>query len=264
MKTITFNVQGAKLEPTAFKAISYMESIFNMDFVWSDWHNADLRLLETNKGGWAGAWLPDAHRIEIDTWSAPNFGIVLHEIGHWAGLDHNDSITNPARTIMQGPGNSLSWNQYRDITGFGNIDLIELNAKFGMAESYTAPLWGTPWADGNMQGNSRDNEIRGGDGADTIFGFAGDDILYGGKGTVDADASGDRLEGGAGNDVLYGNGGIDFLNGGDGDDVLIGGAGDDILIGGAGRDIFLLSGNDQLLDFNPLEDVIMTYGEWIA
>ena len=53
-------------------------------------------------------------------------------------------------------------------------------------------------------GNSLDNIITGGAGADTLSGGAGNDTL----------------NGGAGNDFLYGDAGSDTLNGGDGDDWL--------------------------------------------
>jgi len=82
-----------------------------------------------------------------------------------------------------------------------------------------------------LTGNSLDNEIAGGAGADTISGMAGDDTL----------------NGNAGNDTIFGNEGKDLLNGGDGNDTLYGGLSDDIANGGAGVDIIYGDdGNDKL------------------
>ena len=73
-----------------------------------------------------------------------------------------------------------------------------------------------------VTGNSLNNTLTGGKGADTIYGNAGND----------------KISGGTGADLLYGGDGNDSLNGGDGADFLIGGAGTNTLTGGKGNDIF--------------------------
>jgi Ca2+-binding RTX toxin-like protein len=94
-------------------------------------------------------------------------------------------------------------------------------------------------------GNTLDNVIVGGAGADRLSGGGGNDRLEGGAGA-------DSLDGGLGNDALFGGLGNDTLNGGTGNDTLTGGAGDDLLIGGAGADVFVFApgdGKDTVQDF---------------
>jgi Ca2+-binding RTX toxin-like protein len=63
-------------------------------------------------------------------------------------------------------------------------------------------------------GNTLNNDITGGSGADTLYGGDGYDQLYGGGG-------GDFLYGGADGDVLSGGTGADYMEGNSGDDVYI-------------------------------------------
>jgi Ca2+-binding RTX toxin-like protein len=68
------------------------------------------------------------------------------------------------------------------------------------------------------------------------------------------------INGTSGNDTLTGTSGADKISGGDGSDFLYGKGGSDQLIGGAGIDTFVfdtkLDGSiDQILDFNPAQDV---------
>lgn len=77
-----------------------------------------------------------------------------------------------------------------------------------------------------IEGDDRDNRIRGAHGAYTIFANAGDDRLRGLGGD-------DWLYGGAGEDNLYGGAGDDVLNGGAGADTVLGGEGDDTIVGGS-------------------------------
>ncbi|WP_422369087.1 DUF4114 domain-containing protein [Pelagibius sp.] len=112
--------------------------------------------------------------------------------------------------------------------------------------------------DDKVIGNSRENEIHGGGGADRIAGHAGDDTLFG-------DAGADYLNGASGNDVLFGGTDADLLRGGKGSDEIDGGSGDDTLWGGengindATTDRFsfgLDCGNDSIADFEAGIDVI--------
>ncbi len=55
-----------------------------------------------------------------------------------------------------------------------------------------------------------------------------------------------------------------FVDGGKGDDHLYGGSGNDVLVGGPGHDVFDCGeGIDQILDFNPKEDTLITNCEII-
>ena len=74
-----------------------------------------------------------------------------------------------------------------------------------------------------IDGNSANNSLKGGKGADTIYGNAGNDSLFGGEGN-------DKIYGGADNDVLTGDAGNDTLYGGTGNDTLTGGKGNDVII----------------------------------
>ena len=69
-------------------------------------------------------------------------------------------------------------------------------------------------------GNSTDENIKGGGGADVLSGGAGDDFLQG-------KAGGDIIDGGQGNDQIQGNEGDDHIIGGEGDDYIHGGIGTD-------------------------------------
>jgi Ca2+-binding RTX toxin-like protein len=90
----------------------------------------------------------------------------------------------------------------------------------------------------SVTGNSAANVLDGGDGNDTILGLGGSDRLLGGHGD-------------------------DLLDGGLGDDILVGDTGADTMTGGLGSDRFKFSqlgdsssGIDQILDFNPVFDLI--------
>ncbi|HSV61092.1 MAG TPA: peroxidase family protein [Variovorax sp.] len=109
-------------------------------------------------------------------------------------------------------------------------------------------------------GNALNNEITGGDLADTLSGLGGNDTLNGGLGadsliggdgndqlnggddddTLDGGIGNDTLDGGAGNDTLTAGAGNDNLFGDDGNDVLDGGIGNDAMNGGDGDDTFLV------------------------
>jgi autotransporter-associated beta strand protein len=75
---------------------------------------------------------------------------------------------------------------------------------------------------------------------DTITAGGGADFIYGNLGN-------DSITAGSGNDVLYGGYGNDTLNAGDNHDIIRGGEGNDIIDAGAGNDILLGSGGDDKL-----------------
>jgi Ca2+-binding RTX toxin-like protein len=96
-----------------------------------------------------------------------------------------------------------------------------------------------------IRGNSANNTLEGGPGADRISGLQGNDTLRGLDGN-------DVLKGGSGNDRLEGGNGNDNLQGGDNDDSLDGGEGNDTLAGGVGADTFVLQfkqGSTIIRDF---------------
>jgi Ca2+-binding RTX toxin-like protein len=101
-----------------------------------------------------------------------------------------------------------------------------------------------------LEGDRRNNTIRGTDGNDFILGRGGDDRLFGEEcdDTLVGGLGHDTLRGGPGNDVLYGNRGNDVLLGGAGNDTLLGGRGNDTLNGGGNHDLLHGNqGNDKLL-----------------
>ena len=123
-----------------------------------------------------------------------------------------------------------------------------VTAQFGL-------LIGTPADELLIGGNSVDL-LFGGQGNDIIFGRGGTDLLFGGEGI-------DVLFGGTGDDLLVGQQGIDFLFGQQGNDILVGSRGNDVLLGGSGNDAFVYdleqNGTDIIIDFNPLEDLIVLF-----
>ncbi|MCT4559256.1 MAG: type I secretion protein [Pelagimonas sp.] len=100
-----------------------------------------------------------------------------------------------------------------------------------------------------LRGGAQDDLLSGGSGADHLMGDAGDDTLSGGSQAdrLDGGSGHDSLEGGSGDDTLTGGAGADRLDGNSGDDVLDGGRGADALTGGTGADqLFGASGADSL------------------
>lgn len=114
-------------------------------------------------------------------------------------------------------------------------------------------------------GGSGNDQVFGGDGADTLYGdfansFVGTPLVASVEFALyDFSQDGDDIISGyGGNDVLFGNGGADGLYGGEGSDTLDGGDGDDflyggprglgnldVLTGGQGVDTFMLSYTDS-------------------
>ena len=101
----------------------------------------------------------------------------------------------------------------------------------------------------DITGNSADNSIKAGKGADTISGGNGKDSIFGCTGN-------DSLYGGSDNDKLQGDAGNDTLNGGLGNDTLTGGAGNDVFV--------YEGGNDVILDYKPNEDIIKLLGNTVT
>jgi hypothetical protein len=104
-----------------------------------------------------------------------------------------------------------------------------------------------PKVEVSIEGTPKNDKIRGGDGNDEINGAEGNDIIYGKDGD-------DEFEGGNGDDILYGDEGEDTLDGGKGDDKLVGGIDTDELKGGSGADLFICDEDDNVIDFNSVDN----------
>lgn len=171
--------------------------------------------------------------------------LVLHEVGHILGLEHQgrDSIMIP--TIPYAA------------TEPTDKDIANLEAFYGEVtdDTIASVQYGLSGSQ-KVVGNAGPDILYGNQGMDTLAGRDGEDTLFGGQ-------DGDRLSGGDGNDILYGNRGADLLLGGDGNDTLYGGqeadtltggAGDDVLAGGLGGDLFAGGdGHDTITDYAPSE-----------
>ena len=155
-----------------------------------------------------------------------------------AGID-TAVLTGPGPVTVRLHNGTIAGNTDTIDNSFGQLISHTYQDPDGTEHSEQVPdienLTGTAFND-ILAGDARHN---------TLTGLAGDDTLYGGPGGGD-----DMLNGGTGQDRLFG---------GQGNDTLIGGPGDDHLAGGAGADIFVFSpdsGNDQVIGFNPDEDMI--------
>ena len=200
----------------------------------------------------------------------PDYGTLLHEIGHALGLKHPDetaysvgtthdqtlpaAMNDQAFTIMSSYGSSSSLHQ---------LDIDAVQHVYGGAGSQGTQVQSWSWNDVDrvltqvgfaasdvIRGVDVRDSISGGGGHDKIFSLGGDDTLLGGSGddTLYAGQGNDSANGDAGNDQLWGGKGDDSLNGGSGYDWLSGGEGNDTLLGGSsGADILYGDeGNDSL------------------
>jgi Ca2+-binding RTX toxin-like protein len=169
------------------------------------------------------------------------YQLVLHEIGHALGLEHEDS---GVATVMT---SSLSTSvlQQDDINGIQAIYGAQDNApwSYDMAGGQVSFTVTNASPGLIVNGNEQNNAITGSDDAETFNGNGGSDTVRAGLGndTLNGNEGADRLFGGAGNDnlnggngtdILYGEAGDDTLDGGDEADRLYGGTGDDLLLGG--------------------------------
>ncbi|MCT7960571.1 DUF4347 domain-containing protein [Laspinema sp. D1] len=95
-----------------------------------------------------------------------------------------------------------------------------------------------------IDGSETDDNLTGGDRAETFNGFGGNDFLQGLSGN-------DNLLGSEGNDLIHGNPGNDYIEGGNGNDVIHAGKDDDVILGGEGDDeLYGNLGNDVILGGN--------------
>ncbi|MEL7230877.1 MAG: calcium-binding protein [Pseudomonadota bacterium] len=113
-------------------------------------------------------------------------------------------------------------------------------------------VWGGDLAD-SLFGEGGNDFIKGGLGNDNIFGGANNDRLFGG-------ADDDMVRGGSGDDRLWGNSGDDLLEGGLGSDNLNGGAGNDVLNGDEGDDVLFGRFGDDTIDGGEGNDLVKLTG----
>jgi Ca2+-binding RTX toxin-like protein len=108
-----------------------------------------------------------------------------------------------------------------------------------------------------LDGGADNDNLFGGDGADTLKGGVGNDILFGSDGQ-------DTLDGGADNDSLFGGDGADTLKGGVGNDILLGGEGRDTLDGGADNDRLIGEGGDTMYGGTGDDTYVVKAGDTVV
>lgn len=169
------------------------------------------------------------------------YQLVLHEIGHALGLDHEDSGVDSVMTSSL----SQATLQADDIEGIQAIYGVQDNADWSYnlaaGQANFTVLNSSPGliVNGNsaanlISGSTESETFNGGGGFDTLLGGLGDDTLNGGAAADRLLGGGgdDSLIGGQGTDVMFGEGGNDTLNSGDEADRVYGGTGDDLILGG--------------------------------
>jgi Ca2+-binding RTX toxin-like protein len=154
----------------------------------------------------------------------PDYGTLLHEIGHALGLKHpwevlgnghdetlRSDLDTALNTIMSSNGVSNT---------LGPLDIAAMQAIYGTNAQDGTQVASWSW-------NAVSQRL-------TQTGFATADVIIG-------ISVADTANGGRGNDAIFGLNGNDILKGAAGNDTIYGGAGNDQLFGGAGAD--LLDGN---------------------
>jgi Ca2+-binding RTX toxin-like protein len=209
--------------------LDYIQRLVDVHFVYDPAHpNVTLSINnEPRAHGWDGMttsygdlniWR--AH-IDIVPEHASNRGLFIHEMGHVLAIPQPENHNTPLSVTIMAWAPYVNANYTSQEVAKAELtsgDIIDLRARYGTA-----------------------------DGISTLWGDWRDNVLFGGQGVVDPIDGNEVLHGGAGDDVLYGNGG---------DDALCGDAGVDTLFGGLGADIFYVGAGDQVMDFDPVEDML--------
>jgi hypothetical protein len=212
--------------------LDYISSLVDVRFVYDPAHAAVTLGIDGvphshEVDGWTDWWWNsegNTYRAEIHV--SPAFAsqkyLFLHEMGHVLGLsqptNHSTGLDVTLMAWADTVNSCYSVAEVDRVQTYTPADIIDLRTRYGIP-----------------------------DGISEVWGDWRDNVLFGGQGVVDPVDGNEVLHGGAGNDVLYGNGG---------DDALCGDAGADTLYGGLGADIFYVGAGDQVMDFNPSEDVI--------
>jgi serralysin len=193
------------------------------------------------------------------------------------------NLLNYFNTITLAAGSGGNLGAFFDLTN--NSDTQTISAWSGFGPNQPGGVRALNGNDG-ITGSADNDVINGNQGDDFIIGLDGYDYLRAGQGNdnISGDNDNDIVNGNIGNDFVFGGDGNDYVRGGKGDDNLFGGNGDDLIVGDFGRDLlfgdsgsdgfFLRSDSsggesnlatneftaDQILDFNPAEDYILSNG----
>jgi len=221
-----------------------------------------------------------ASNVQVDLSGWDGFdGDAIDQLNSF-GIRGSAITTSAGDDRIQGSARSTI-NQFETLLGDGSFDvdgggIVDSTIATGSGND---TVIGTALGDGLSASQGFVNStVNTGLGNDTVTGGAqGSNFLMGlGNDVLTLEASeGSILSGGIGNDNLKITGassssrldggiGNDLLQGGSGADVLYGGVGNDQIKGGAGADQFIfkgadmLSGTDQLLDFNGAEGDTIT------
>jgi len=152
-----------------------------------------------------------------------NTGDTLYGPGGTTGtyLDDALSLSHPVTFTVYDTGgtdtfdfSSYSAHQRMDLREEAHSDLAGLDGNIGIARGTVIEIGLTGTGNDVITGNSADNGLSAGFGADTVAGGAGNDAILGGSG----------------NDSLMGEDGFDLIEGGSGNNSIDGGAGGDLLI----------------------------------
>jgi Ca2+-binding RTX toxin-like protein len=180
-----------------------------------------------------------------------------------SGMDGNDELLGGAGNDFLSGGNGNDYLEgglgNDDLRGGSGTDTVDYSWARGPIYAYAnSPLYGL---DGTV---TYQNRATGADGTDTLrnienlTGSNHDDQLYGGN-------EANSLRGLDGDDYISGGSGSDMLLGGNGDDLLMSGRGSDRLYGGGGEDAFrfpdsISNGHDFIYDWTNFSDSI-DFGE---
>ena len=178
----------------------------------------------------------------------PNYGTILHEIGHALGFKHPweivSSVTTQHDQVLPSAMDDAAFtimSQNGSSSVLSALDKAAVAAVYGAAGSQGTQVQSWSWNAAKFiltqNGFTSDDVMRGISVVDKIYGNSGNDKIFG-------------L---GGNDTLYGDAGNDTLYGGFGNDLLNGGTGVDILIGGKGNDNYVIDNTADTIIENPVE-----------
>jgi Ca2+-binding RTX toxin-like protein len=222
----------------------------------------------------------------------------LTDINGVIGSNYNDTLLggSVATLFLPGAGNdNVTGGAASDWVQFGNGLDETVNLTTGLAtgegNDFLTSIENVITGDGNdsVVGNSSDNILQTGAGADVVEGGPGNDTLNCGgdiddtvsfagatvavtanltTGVAAGVASGAgstgtdtiigcaNLTGGAGNDVLTGTAGANIIDGAGGNDTIVGAAGDDVLIGGVGDDSLSGGAGSDTADYSDAQSSV--------
>jgi Ca2+-binding RTX toxin-like protein len=161
------------------------------------------------------------------TGGLPDYGLLLHEIGHALGLKHPWEILGNGHDETLRPDLDTALNTIMSYNGTSNtlgaLDIAAVQAIYGTDAQDGTQVSSWSW-------NPALQRL-------TQIGFAAADVIIG-------VSVSDNVNAGGGHDSIFGLNGNDILKGASGNDAIYGGAGNDQLFGGIGAD--LLDGNSGI------------------